>query len=326
MNVHDHPEYDLFQRDAQLVATCRRAIVAWIACGEEIVAPDGVVWTPQRAHDFVREMGSLFQRYNFVLWRTFSYCRRCQGGCCVVGASQVTYFDALALALLEQPFPALAPRAAAGDCIYLGEKGCRWPAQWRPVKCASFYCLGSGDWELDATDARYELITRALQEVVREHLPSYLRRYRRDANDPLDTFLTDPIGFAETLGAALIEIFVAPFSASYDIGVSLPGAPKLGSIGADLRSPTQEALAFIAAAVETVWRTPSRDTTTSDEQFLADLECLEWIVMERPPDAGRELQVMLGRYEGREEAAVKGDSRALLYRQMAEILGRLLEY
>ena len=324
MNVQEHPEYELYQRDADLVAICRQAVGDWIASGEEIVAPDGVVWTPRRARAFVAGMGRLFQRYNFVLWQSFSYCRRCQGGCCVVGASQVTQFDALALALLEQPFPSLAPRAAASDCIYLGQEGCRWPTQWRPIKCASFYCLGSGDWELDAADARYAQITQALQEVVREHLPGYLQPGGYGAKEPLHNFLGDPIGFAEMLGAVLLEIFVGPFAASYDAGLPLPAASGSLQSVVDAGSSSQEALSFIASAVETVWQTPSPVTAMSDAQFLADLERLEWIVMERPPGSGRELQTLLGEYGCKDVTAGDAGVRATLRGRMALTLEQLL--
>ena len=326
MDVGQHPEYDLYHRDAALVAACRHAVDAWIEGGEVIYAAGGVRWTPDRARAFVGEIGSLFRRYNLVLWQSFDYCRRCGGGCCVRGASQVTVFDALALALLAQPFPELAARAGGGDCIYLGAQGCRWPAQWRPIKCWSFYCLGSGDWEIDATDARYAGITQALQDVVSEHLPHYLQGEERGGNAPLAQFLTDPIAFADALGAALFELFVAPFAAAHYLDAVQASVARAAGIGAtqgpDLTS--DEALSFIAAAVENLWQNPVADGAVSVEQLMGDLERLEWIVLQRPPGARSELQALSSRYGHDHVEKGTPAGNAPLAQQIAQMTWQLL--
>lgn len=311
MDVRSHSEFDLFHRDEALVATCRRAVERWREDGEAIVAGDGVSWTPQSARAFIEEVGALFRAYNLVLWQSFSYCRRCQGGCCVTGASQVTTFDALAMALLDAPFPELASRAAEGDCIYLGEQGCRWPQGWRPIKCWSFYCLGSGDWEIDAQDARYRRITEALQETVREKLPGYLQR----RGMPFHEFLTDPIAFAEALGLALYDIFVAPFAAEFGLAADKPRAVAKFALREAKQSPAiREARVFITGAVEALWQDPD-----ADEQFLADLESLEWILAQRPPHARETLAALADRYAGQGEDGAGG-----LGTQMELILQKLL--
>lgn len=315
MDVLRHPEHGLFHRDAELVAACRDAVGEWREDGEPLVAPDGVTWTPEGARAFVEEVGALFKAYNLVLWQTFSYCRRCQGGCCVVGASQVTTFDALALALLDAPFPELAPRAGESDCIYLGPQGCRWPQAWRPIKCWSFYCLGSGDWEIDAEDVRYARITEALQTVVREQLPGYLQRKEK----PLHDFLADPIAFADSLGEALYDIFVAPFASGYGLTVDKPQAVAEFALREARQSPAiHEARAFIAGAVEALWQEPA-----ADEQFLDDLESLEWILVQRPPNAWEAIQTLWERYAGQIEDVSEAGAGALRA-QMGSILQKLL--
>ena len=323
MRVQEHAEFERYQRDAALVSSCRQAIAEWIKDGESIIAPDGVVWTPSRARELVGEIGGLFHQYNLVLWQSFSYCQQCRGGCCVAGASQVTAFDALALALLALPFPEVGPRAAAGDCIYLGSTGCRWPSQWRPVKCWAFYCLGSGDWELDAADVRYERITAALRAVLREYLPGFLRLSEHGNRDPLHTFLADPIGFAEELGSALSEIFVAPFSAVYGpLDAQYPKSASNSAQREERRLARERALAFIARAVEQLWQEP----TSGQDQFLDDLERLEWIVLQSPPDAREALRGLLQRYS--EDADGRGDvsyDEPSLQKQMALTLSRLLQ-
>lgn len=320
MDVLRHPEYELYHRDADLVSVCRDAVSRWKEDGKPLVAGDGVAWTPQRARAFVEEVSALFKAYNLVLWQTFSYCRRCQGGCCVVGASQVATFDALALALLDEPFPELAPRAGEGDCIYLGAQGCRWPAAWRPIKCWSFYCLGSGDWEIDAEDARYARITEALRATVQEHLPGYLQKNEA----PLHDFLADPIAFADALGEVLYAIFVAPFASRYGLAAEEPRTVAKFALRQAKGSPAiHEARAFITEAVEMLWQDPVSGETAADEAFLADLESLEWILAQRPPHAKEALGVLSERYPGQSDG-LSDDGAGALRAQMGAILQKLL--
>lgn len=318
MKASEHPEYDLFGQDRQLVERCRRAVAAWLESGESLADPrsdgNGRSWTPQRARAFVLEVRRFFQAYNRVLWQEFSYCRTCRGGCCVVGASQVTHFDAVALALLEEPFPGQPQRAGPGDCIYLTGEGCGWPAAWRPLKCWAFYCLGSGDWELDAADARYERITQALQGVLETHLPTLLEEYERQDGESFRSVLADPISFADKLGAALMEIFVAPFEERFPLGATRQTqAPGAG---------WQEAvLAFIAEAVETVWAAPPAGPErlpVSARQFLSDLETMEWCLVARPQKWEERLDELQRRYE---EAPVPapGEDPTLWYQMRGHV-------
>lgn len=317
-----HVEYEKYQADAALVASCRDAITRWRASGEAIVAPGGVSWMPETARAFVVAIGRLFKQYNMVLWQQFDYCRRCGGGCCVPGASSVTAFDALALALLEQPFPEPGT-AAARDCIYLGDLGCRWPQAWRPIKCWAFYCLGSGDWTLDAADARYAQITEALAAVVGEYLPQAIRARENEEGLALQQFLTDPIAFAEALGGILVALFVAPFAA-HDGTLTLQ--PEIGSAagivteeGAD--GAAQAALAFIARETERIWLALEGGEGATGESALDDLERLEWIILERPSGARQQLAQLLQRYGA---AADNGDAERRFAAQMAAVIQALL--
>lgn len=323
MKVQEHPEYGKYQRDARLVAACQEAVAQWTASGETIVAPDGVRWTPQTARDFVGEMARLFRQYNLVLWQSFDYCRRCGGGCCVPGASQVTAFDALALALTAQPFPHLPERAAAEACIYLGAQGCRWPQGWRPIKCWAFYCLGSGSWEIDAGDARYAEITEALATVLARYLPATLRGAVAGEPEALRRFLTDPIAFAESLGEILFELFVAPLSSRFQIGE--PGLLQASEAAeeADDRA-LERALAFIATAVEEIWQKEAGAETNDSPQSLQDLEQLEGILLQRPANARGQLQALYHRAldDCREGT---GGGEADFARQMSAVLHDLLE-
>lgn len=297
MKASEHPEFEMHGRDRQLVERCRQAVAAWRESGEPLGDPQGDGdarrWTLQRAREFVLEVRRFFQAYNRVLWQEFSYCRNCRGGCCVVGASQVTRFDAVALALLDEPFPRRPQRAGAGDCIYLTPEGCGWPAAWRPLKCWAFYCLGSGDWELDAGDKRYERITRALHSVLESHLPTLLREYESQDGESFRSLLSDPISFAEELGNALMDIFVAPFEERFPLAAPGQGQPP----SADWREPV---LAFIGEAVEEVWAAqPSapKPLQLNSQQFLSDLETLEWCLLTRPQQWEERLGELQERYE-----------------------------
>jgi hypothetical protein len=271
-------------------------------------------------------MGRLFRKYNLVLWQTFSYCRRCQGGCCVAGASQVTVFDALALALLDEPFPDLPSRAAAEDCIYLGAQGCRWPQTWRPIKCWSVYCLGSGDWELDAADVRYQEITAALGDVVRRWLPGRLRTAEADGPSPYVAFLSDPISFAESIGATLFDLFVEPFAANYDLGGAHRGVQPYQAFGASLNPPADEAiLSFIAETGEALWEQSMGGDAAAADRLLADLEHLEWLLVNRPATMQEALHELAQRYDPGDGDGPGSADVKQARRRMAGVLKQLLQ-
>jgi hypothetical protein len=238
----------------------------------------------------------------------------------------VTVFDALALALLDEPFPDLASRAAAEDCIYLGAQGCRWPQTWRPIKCWSFYCLGSGDWELDAADARYQEITAVLGDVVRQWLPGRLRQPEEDGRSTYLAFLSDPIAFAESLGATMFDLFVEPFAARYDVGEAHRGAEPLRAFGASVNPPADEAiLLFIAEAGEALWQQSMTGDLTGADRLLADLEQLEWLLVNRPAAMPESLRDLARRYAVGDDAGQLPAAVKQARRRMAEVLKQLLQ-
>lgn len=321
MELERHPEYAVYRRDRELVEGCRRAVATWQASGEPLLS-DGRRWTVADAREFVREIVALFQAYNRTLWQQFSYCRSCRGGCCEVGASEVTLFDAIALALLELSLPQRPARLAQGEraCIYLTPQGCSWPAQWRPLKCWAFYCLGSGDWQLDAADARYAQITAALQEVVRSNLPALLRRYEAAGHDPLHTFLVDPIGFADVLGAALYDLFVAPFLDRHP--ALAPFAYDAGDGRARAENDRDATLLFLAEAAAQAWDAPPpapAGMAVSAGRLLADLEALQWIVAGKPESGPQEVAEMIRRYRDAPPPA-PGESASIWYRMYRHLL------
>ncbi len=279
MEIGEHREYDLYLRDGALARGCGTAVTRWQAEGgvvETAVGPR----TIEQAGQFAAALQTLFQAYNRVLWQAFPYCRECGGGCCVVGASDMRLLDGVALALLDEPFPALPAQVTnrPGICIYLVDNRCAWPAAWRPLKCAAFYCLGSGQWELDARDERYGRITRQLAGVLDEYLPEVLRPYAADLRETLP----DPITFANVLDTAVDKIFTQALVARF---------PDLRPAAEQSTDSAADILAQIAALTEQIWQMPG-DTT----QYLADLEMLEWIALGRPENGAELLMEMDGRY------------------------------
>ena len=291
-----HPEYQLYTAACQLGQRCQKAVAAWQKAGTLIDAPVCTQqWTVARARTFVLALSHMFQAYNRVLWDQFPYCRRCGGGCCVVGAPQVTPFDALALALLDRPMPALESESqvAAGDCIYLQDTRCAWPADWRPIKCWSFYCLGSGWQDPDSLGEQYRAITRTLQQTVAELLPAELRRYQTACGDPLADHLGDPLDWARTLDKALFTILVGPLNDRYPV----IEAPE--PVVPDKKTLQEETLVFIASALEQVEQLPplAPEQSIMVEKLLSDLEQLEWIVAGQPGNGAALLTEMYRRHQ-----------------------------
>lgn len=294
-----HPEFSAYLRDQEASQRCQLAVADWRRDGQPIAADAySLRWTYQAAQSFVGSLSRLFQAYNRVLWEDFSYCGQCIGGCCVLNATRVQAFDLIALALMGESLPTLAEdvEISPHDCIYRTAAGCAWPVGWRPVKCWCFYCLGGGRLALsDSPGGQHAALVRALSQVVRERLPMPLRRYQARQARPLVAHLDDPVQFADALDRALLEVFVAPFSARYpEAAVETPrtrtASPEAGPEGAeDTPSPQEEALALIARAVEQISDSPSIE-------LLADLEQLEWIAVGHPADGERLLDEMYQRY------------------------------
>lgn len=211
MRLSQHPEYDIYLQATETDRCCRRAVDTWKASGEPIVVEAyGLCWTFERAQALVRSLSRLFQAYNRVLWERFSYCRACEGECCVLHATRVGRFDALALALLEQPMPVLPQDIAATerDCVYHTAEGCAWPADWRPIKCWAFYCARG-----ESTGP----IVEELGKVVHAFMPEALRRYEAVTGEALVTYLDDPVDFSSAFTNALTRVFVAPLNDQYPV-------------------------------------------------------------------------------------------------------------
>jgi len=158
MELKQHPEHDLYREHRQQMEDYRRAVTAWLA-GDRARA---------QVESLFSGLIPLLQTYNRILWQHFPYCSQCLGGCCVAGATDLKPIDYVALAFLNEALPTRPERTGldARACIYLTPQGCSWPTRWRPLKCAFFYCLGSGAIAVDASDARYAEITEALQAAI----------------------------------------------------------------------------------------------------------------------------------------------------------------
>ena len=167
----------------------------------------------------------------------------------MVGATDLKPLDYLALTLLDEPLPPLPERTGKDEraCIYLAPEGCRWPARWRPLKCALFYCLGSGAVAVDASDARYEEIRAALEAALTPHLTRLLP----EAGDTLLPLLPDPVAFADALALALEERLLASRSeTNRDVQPDT-------AVGQDAEADRfSSILAFIAGAAEQLWSNP----------------------------------------------------------------------
>jgi hypothetical protein len=220
MKLTQHSEYTgVYLRNQAAFQHCQQAVADWKASNKTIAVPAyGLHWSYETARLFVQELSRLFQAYNQVLWENFHYCRQCGGQCCVVDASNVQAFDHLAIALLDRAAPALPDNITARDhqCIYLLNRRCSWPEEWRTIKCWSFYCLGVGPWQPGSSvgELRGAIIVQ-LRQVVCAHLPAQLQQYEAISGISLTDPLDDPVHFSEILHQALAEIFVKPFEMLY---------------------------------------------------------------------------------------------------------------
>jgi hypothetical protein len=320
-----HPEAALYERHQAAWPLPHQAVAQWRADGLPIVVADyGLSWTVGAAENFVGELVQLFQVYNQVLWERFSYCRECGGQCCVVDASDVRLFDLLALALSAETPPALPAQISAGHraCIYLvrddgGVPHCSWPAQWRTIKCWSFYCLGSGPWPAAADPNQlHRELAAALYVVVEQWLPTPLRRYEQITQTRLTDRIEDPVDFANGFHKALNAIFVEPFCRVYPLA-------DQGSLGAansqvaNLFLLEEEVGEFITNAMSTLAESPVDSPATVDEQLWSDLELLAWLVETRPPNVRAQLQLLAQRYGYPDSSPLARQLRAQLVRLLA---------
>jgi hypothetical protein len=270
MNLSQHPEYEKYLSDREFIQTIQAQLTEWLEGSEEA---DSALTTA------VSQLVSLFQEYNQVMWQEFPFCQMCLGGCCVVGASEVTPVDAAALMMLGHHLPVLPPQTHHDirACIYLGEQGCTWPTGWRPLKCMTFYSLGSGEWQLETSDERYGCLSQALQAVLDKHLPSIL-----GDNSSIDTDeLADPITFAKTLSHRIAEQFLPEIILSEN-----------GRSPSPLPDPTTMALLAIAEISGQILINPPEMA----DQLLADLEQFEWVVTGHPALEKEILAEINGRY------------------------------
>ncbi len=270
-------------------------------------------------------LSHLFQAYNRVLWEQFPYCRQCLGGCCVLDATFVGPFDALALALLGERVPALPARipATERDCIYHLAEGCAWSPWWRPIKCWSFYCLGRAREQLpDALGERRAALTEALAGVILDLLPEPLRRYEAATGDRLVAHLGDPVELAGAFGAALAGVVAAPFAARYPLPHRAPAAGRHGGALPDGFLPDEDLLALVAEVAEQAGESlplPLAGLAVSAGQLLADLELLEWVTEGHPTQGAKLLDEMYCRYAAA-PAPRQGESPTIGYRMRSHIL------
>lgn len=270
MNLTTHPEYQKYLSDKDATLAVQALLIPWAATNA--VAEN-------KLKTAVVLLTALFQEYNQVMWHDFPFCQMCLGGCCVVGASNITPFDSAALTILGHDLPVLPVQTHHNEkaCIYLGKRGCTFPAAWRPLKCMTFFSLGSGDWQLASSDERYDRLTAGLQAVLDTYLPAILG----DVTEIDAAELADPIQFAASLTRQLTALFL-PEEIGKDNGRSLPPILDAAAI----------ALLFIATATAETLNHP----TLGDEVLLADLEQFEWIVTGLPAHKKEMLEEINGRY------------------------------
>jgi len=270
MNLTQHPEYKKYLEDKEFTAAIQAASTLWLAENETA----GLALKTA-----VSQLIVLFQEYNKVMWIEHPFCQMCLGGCCVVGASEVAPIDAAALAILGYDLPVLPAQTHHNDraCIYLGERGCTWPANWRPLKCMTFFSLGSGDWNLESSDGRYGHLEESLQAILDEYLPDILTSMLEiDTND-----LVDPIQFAPLLSRQLTKQFL-PFEMS--------GAHSRSEI--PIIDATAIALLAISSLIEKIMANPPANI----DQLLTDVEQFEWVITSHPAQEDNILAEINGRY------------------------------
>lgn len=334
MDLTQHPEYTTRYLHHQTLAQgCQAAVAAWQRSHETLLtAEPALPWAPVTARVFINDIGQLFRAYNDVLWQEFHYCRSCGGQCCVVDASDIRPFDLIATALLDLMPPVLPPRLAAKptDCIYLAGAQCRWPHEWRTIKCWSFYCLGSGPWPVNASlGALHGSIMTRLQVVVEQHLPLPLRRYETSRQIRFADHLADPVLFAHTFHTACHELLVAPLHARFplfDLEAPVHSSATTGKTPIFLVTESDFAT-FITTTAEALYEAPPiapPNIAVSVDQLLTDLETLTWIMENEPAQRTQQLTELYQRY-ATVPAPTKGEAPTLWYGMRNQLLQLLNE-
>jgi hypothetical protein len=230
----------------------------------------------------------------------------------------------VALALLDASLPELPAHLGVRDreCIYLAGQACALPAEWRTIKCWSFFCLG-GLWDPDVPlGERYADLTAVLKAVVLAHLPAALRTYEQVRGERLVDHLHDPADFAAALEDALWEVLVGPLHARYPLlDGNEAGVPATAG---EMDAREEEWLAFLSEAMEQVLTAsppvPEGLEVTAG-QLLEDLETLEWIVLGQPTHGVRLLQEMAARYAG--ALGPRDGERASLWHRMQTLIAQM---
>jgi hypothetical protein len=303
MKLSQHPEYEsLYRRHSDLNDRCRQAVAAWRVGGHAIsVAEYDLVWSVENARQFAHDLSRMFQAYNRILWEQFSYCGECGGQCCVLDASDIRPFDFIATALLDLTMPVLPGTISvtSRECVYLAGGHCNWSADWRTIKCWSFYCLGDSHWaRSDSAGDLYQAVTAGLRQVVHQYLPKPLQHYETNHGLILGDYLDDPVAFADITHQALQAVFVSPFHDQFplfDLARQQAGRTQTTEI---LLVDT-ELLTFIAATTEFIYDyspTASIATQANCDRLLADLESLEWIMAGQPQNKAQLLAVIHQHY------------------------------
>ncbi|MCP4537956.1 MAG: hypothetical protein GY832_12500 [Chloroflexi bacterium] len=226
MKLTQHSKYLILQQSREIDQRCQEAMAAWKASGEPISVEEySLRWTLEQTQVFVRELSHLIQEYNRVLWEQFPYCRQCSGHCCRAELSPILdEFDSIALTLLGRSFPELPKEIEATDrdCIYRTARGCAWPAEWRPTRCWSFFCLGQSEHQKDEQQKqsdlarkRYDEIVDQLTWVVLDFMPEPLRMCGDVWQDPLENYISEPADFCEVLDEMVFAIWFHPFNERY---------------------------------------------------------------------------------------------------------------
>ncbi len=311
----NHIEFEQYLLDREIITRCRRAVEVWRHTGETIqVEKYGLAWTYPSAREFIRSLSDMFRAYNQVLWEMFPFCRLCKGQCCTNGASFVSLFDGLAMALLELSLPELGEEIEAhpDQCIDLSSGGCSWPAEWVDFKCRLFWCLGPEGRRMEAPAAQqvYAQMTGRLEDSLRSHLPETLKMYERVAGVELVHNLEDPLGFTERLGEALDEIFTeAALERWPELWDDRRPLHYLNSDQAENHLPpsAQQALNWIAEAVEIIYQAGGENGA---EQLLSDLELLEVIALGQ--ERGERLEELSRRYGDTQETEMGSRIREIV--------------
>jgi hypothetical protein len=325
MKSVQHPEFLVYRRDLQIFQQMQQATKEWERDRQRLVVNQPAMrWTYPQAQAFIQSLTSLFQEYNHILWNQFPYCDQCRGQCCGVNAADVHPVDLFSLAMLGCSFPLLKNRVQATrrDCIYLSDRRCGWPEEWKTVKCWLFYCLGCGDWKLsDPVSRHYNKISQELKQLFQSRLPQALRKYEIHSGDRFAEHLIDPLELANTFCHAMQLILVEPFMNAFFPGDQRLAVHDMNEIATDNLVSSGGLLAFIAEIAEEIEQRssiPSISGKWEMSQMLEDLEDLEMIALGHPGNEKRLLSDMYARYS-HAAGPKKGRRASIAYRMRNQI-------